>query len=76
MSSRNGFNESPNHFMVLDAISRGMKKISSISKVTKLSKDEVELIVNDLNSQRLINIDVKQVSLVIRKSKFLCLIRE
>ncbi|MBA2268427.1 MAG: hypothetical protein H0W19_08850 [Nitrosopumilus sp.] len=76
MSSRNGFNESPNHFMVLDAISMGIKKISSISKVTKLSKDEVELIVNDLNSQRLINIDVKKVSLVIRKSKFLCLIRE
>jgi len=60
MSSNNSFNESPNHFMVLDAISRGMKKISSISKVTKLSKDEVELIVNDLNSQRLINMDVKK----------------
>ena len=36
------FNESPNHFMVLDAVARGMKKIDSISKVTKLSKDEVE----------------------------------
>ena len=34
--------------MVLDAISRGMKKIDAIAKVTKLSKDEVELIVNDL----------------------------
>ena len=29
--------------MVLDAIARGMKKKDSISKVTKLSKDEVEL---------------------------------
>ena len=55
-----GFNESPNHFMVLDAIARGMKKVSSIAKVTKLSKDEVELIVNDLRSQRLITLEVKR----------------
>jgi hypothetical protein len=60
MSSGNGFNESPNHFMVLDAISRGMKKIDSIAKVTKLSKDEVELIVNDLKNQKLINMVVKK----------------
>lgn len=55
-----GFNESPNHFMVLDAIARGMKKVNSIAKVTKLSKDEVELIVNDLRSQRLITLEVKR----------------
>ncbi|MDN5846663.1 MAG: MarR family transcriptional regulator [Candidatus Nitrosocosmicus sp.] len=60
MSSGNGFNESPNHFMVLDAISRGMKKIESIAKVTKLNKDEVELIVNDLKSQRLITVEIKK----------------
>ena len=56
MSSNNSFNESPspNHFMVLDAISRGMKKIDSIAKVTKLSKDEVELIINDLQTQKLV----------------------
>ena len=54
MSSNNNFNESPNHFMVLDAISRGMKKIDDIAKITKLSKDEVELIVNDLQTQKLI----------------------
>ena len=46
--------------MVLDAIARGMKKVSSIAKVTKLSKDEVELIVNDLKSQRLITVEVKK----------------
>ena len=40
MSSNNGFSQSPNHFIVLDAISRGMKKIDDIAKVTKLSKDE------------------------------------
>ena len=54
MSSNNNFKESPNHFMVLDAISRGMKKIDSIAKVTKLSKDEVELIINDLQTQKLV----------------------
>ena len=60
MSSNNDFNESPNHFMVLDAISRGMKKIDSIAKVTKLSKDEVELIINDLQIQKLIIIQTKK----------------
>jgi uncharacterized membrane protein YgcG len=47
-------NESPNHFMVLDAISRGMKTVDKIAKVTKLSKPEVELIINDLIQQRLV----------------------
>jgi hypothetical protein len=60
MSSNNNFNESPNHFMVLDAVSRGMKKIDSIAKVTKLSRDEVELILNDLKNQKLINTVVKK----------------
>ncbi len=60
MSSYNGFSQSPIHFMVLDAISRGMKKIDVIAKVTKLSKDEVELIVNDLKNQKLINMVTKK----------------
>lgn len=46
--------------MVLDAIARGMKKIDSISKVTKLSKDEVELIVNDLVTQKILIKNVKK----------------
>jgi len=54
MSSNNNFNASPNHFMVLDAISRGMKKTDSIAKATKLSQEEVELIINDLQTQKLI----------------------
>ena len=54
MSSNNNFNASPNHFMVLDAISRGMKKLDSIAKATKLSQEEVELIINDLQTQKLI----------------------
>ena len=60
MSSDRRFNESPNHFMVLDAIARGMKKIDSIAKVTKLSKDEVELIVNDLVTQKILIKNVKK----------------
>ncbi len=40
--------------MVLDAIARGMKTVDKIAKVTRLSKPEVELIINDLMTQRLI----------------------
>jgi hypothetical protein len=56
MSSYNvNVNESPNHFMTLDAIARGMANISKIAKVTKINDDtEIELIVNDLLTQRLI----------------------
>jgi hypothetical protein len=52
--------ESPNHFMVLDAISRGIEDIDKISKVTKLSKADAELIVNDLSAQRLVSISEKK----------------
>jgi hypothetical protein len=55
MSSYNvNVNESPNHFMILDAIARGMTNISKIAKVTKINDAEIELIVNDLLVQRLI----------------------
>ena len=49
-------NDGPNHFMVLDAIARGMTNISKIAKVTKINNNdaEIELIVNDLLTQRLI----------------------
>ena len=70
MSSNSNFNESPNHFMVLDAISRGMKKVDSIAKVTKLSKDEVELIVNDLKNQKLINMVTKKGFFGNKKTEF------
>ena len=46
--------------MALDATSRGMKMADSIARVTKLSMDEVELIVNDLNAQKLITTDAKR----------------
>ena len=60
MSSEVNIRDSPNHFIVLDAISRGMSSIDKISKVAKLSKTEIELIVNDLVVQRLINSNEKR----------------
>jgi hypothetical protein len=50
---QNTAKNSPNHFIVLDAIARGLKDIDKISKATRLSREEVELIVNDLSLQRL-----------------------
>jgi predicted transcriptional regulator len=47
-------NNNPNHFIVLDAISKGAKNIDNLVKATRLSGEEVHLIVNDLTSQRLI----------------------
>jgi hypothetical protein len=54
MSNEVNIGESPNHFIVLDAISRGMNNIDKISRISKLPKSEVELIVNDLVFQRLV----------------------
>jgi len=55
MSRETKVNDSPNHFMVLDAIGRGMTTADKISSVTRLDKAEVELILNDLAVQRLVN---------------------
>ncbi|MDW0136708.1 MAG: MarR family transcriptional regulator, partial [Nitrososphaeraceae archaeon] len=60
MSSEVNIRESPKHFIVLDAISRGTNNIDKISKVSKLPKSEVELIVNDLVFQRLITTNEKR----------------
>src|SRR5919199_1128295 len=54
MSTNDKFNETPSHFMVLDAVSRGINDVDKIARATKLDKGEVELIVNDLLTQRLI----------------------
>src|SRR5215204_2947696 len=50
---QNPAKNSPNHFIVLDAIARGIKSVDKISKATRLPQEEVELIVNDLSLQRL-----------------------
>jgi len=55
MSGEMKANESHDHFMVLDAISRSMKTADKISAVTRLDRTEVELILNDLVVQRLVN---------------------
>ena len=49
-----GANKNPRHFMVLNAIAMGIKDIDKISRTTKLPRQEVESIINDLSSQRLI----------------------
>jgi hypothetical protein len=54
VSSEVRINESPRHFMVLDAITRGVHDPNKIAKVLKINKEEVELILNDLFTQRLI----------------------
>ncbi|MDQ6668313.1 MAG: MarR family transcriptional regulator [Thermoproteota archaeon] len=54
MSANDNFNESPNHFIVLDAISSDITNLEKVARATKLHNDEVESIVNDLLTQRLI----------------------
>jgi len=53
MSSTGNVNESPNHFMVMDAIERGLKTIGKIAKATNIPANQVEVIANDLVIQRL-----------------------
>jgi hypothetical protein len=68
MSTDGEFDESPNHFIVLDAISRGIADVDKISRATKLHKEEVGLIINDLLTQRLI-VKTEKKGLIFRKKK-------
>lgn len=68
MSTDGEFDESPNHFIVLDAISRGIADVDKISRAAKLHKEEVELIINDLLTQRLI-VKTEKKGLIFRKKK-------
>jgi polyhydroxyalkanoate synthesis regulator phasin len=52
--TRFGYNNNPSHFIVLDMASRGVKDIDKLVKTTKLPREEVQHIVDDLLSQRLI----------------------
>jgi hypothetical protein len=52
--------DSPRHFVVLDAISRGVQDAGKIAKVAKIDKAEVEMILNDLATQRLVILDQKK----------------
>jgi len=60
VSSEVNIRESPNHFIVLDAIARGKNNVDKISRVSKLNKSEVEVIVNDLVFQRLVIMNEKR----------------
>ncbi|MGA9218814.1 MAG: MarR family transcriptional regulator, partial [Nitrososphaeraceae archaeon] len=53
MSASSKINESPSHFMVLEAIARGIDSIDKISNAVRKNKDELSSIVNDLVIQRL-----------------------
>ncbi len=46
--------DSPKHFMILDAVSRGVEDSGKIAKVTKIGKGEIEMNLNDLAVQRLV----------------------
>jgi hypothetical protein len=69
MSASSKINESPSHFMVLEAIARGMDSIDKISSAVRKSKDEVSSIVNDLVIQRLATMVEKRRFFVSKKVK-------
>jgi hypothetical protein len=58
--SSNAPSNNPRHYIVLDAIARGTKSVNKIAKATRLPREEVELIINDLSNQRLIISEMKK----------------
>ena len=51
MSSASNVNESPNHFMVMDAIARGLKTTGKIAKATNITTGEVDAIAKRVFSE-------------------------
>jgi len=49
-------NDSPPHFIVLNAISKNFNTVDKITKFTKLSKSEVEKVLNELENQKLVSV--------------------
>jgi hypothetical protein len=70
MSASSKINDSPAHFMVLQAIARGLDSIDKIATATRKSKDEVSAIINDLVNQRLANMTEKKRFFGGKKIKF------
>src|SRR5215467_7276363 len=68
MSASDNIDKSPNHFMVLDAISKGLTNVDKIARATKLDNDEVQSIVSDLLTQRLI-VKVERKGFIFGKKK-------
>jgi predicted Fe-Mo cluster-binding NifX family protein len=48
MSSDDKFGKSPEHFMVLDAVSGDINNVEKIARSTKLNNQEIQFILNDL----------------------------
>jgi hypothetical protein len=55
MSASSKINNSPGHFMVLQAIAKPLDTIDKIAKATRKSEDEIRAIIDDLVNQRLAN---------------------
>jgi hypothetical protein len=55
MSGSSKINDSPGHFMVLQAIARGFDTVDKIAKETRKTEEEVKDIINELVNQRLAN---------------------
>ena len=68
MSANDNIDKSPNHFILLDAISKGLTNVDKIARATKLDNDEVESIVSDLLTQRLI-VKVERKGFIFGKKK-------
>jgi hypothetical protein len=68
MSTNDTIDKSPNHFMLLDAISKGLANVDKITRATKLDNDEVESIVSDLLTQRLV-VKVERKGFIFGKKK-------
>jgi len=68
MSANDNIDKRPNHFMLLDAISKGLTNVDKIARATKLENDEVESIVSDLLTQRLI-VKVERKGFIFGKKK-------
>ena len=54
MYTNSNVSDSPNRFMIVNAIDKGLTDLARIAKATMSQKSEVELIINDLSSHRLI----------------------
>jgi predicted transcriptional regulator len=52
--TRFGPDNNPRYFIILDAIARGLKEVTHIAKATRLPREEVDHIIDDLSFQRLI----------------------
>jgi hypothetical protein len=63
MSESINVNESSKHFLLLDAVSKEIEDTGKMSKVMKIDKAEVEIVLNDLTVQRLIIVEQKKVFL-------------